>query len=64
MEEKEELRGYFTRREETRGTEPLKAMPGGEAESDRELVHRTQKGDQGVLSALYARYRRRVLNYA
>lgn len=64
MEEKEECPGYLNRREKTEGPEPLKAGPEGEAQADRELMRRAQKGDQGALSALYTKYRRKVLNYA
>ena len=63
MEEKEGLRGYFTRGEEEQGPQPLKARSQGQPEADRELMRRAQSGDQGAISALYTGYRRKVLNY-
>ncbi len=56
MEEKWGLEDYSLGRESCKG-------PSASPESDHELIRRAQEGDQQAMSALYMRYRRRILNY-
>ena len=56
-EEKEASSGY------SKWGEPPPVESGGLPESDAQLMHLAQRGDPKAITALYLRYRRKVLNY-